>query len=58
MKISYLIDTDWVIDHFNNVKKVTKKLKELKPEGIVLSVISLAELYEWPIFVLRYDQFC
>lgn len=58
MKISYLIDTNWVIDHFNNVEKVTKKLKELKPEGIVLSVISLAELYEGPIFVLRYDQFC
>lgn len=46
MKASYLIDTDWVIDHFNNIKKVTRKLKELRPQGIALSIISLAELYE------------
>jgi len=46
MKISYLIDTDWVINHLNKVDKVTQKLKELRPAGIALSVISLAELYE------------
>jgi len=46
MKTSYLVDTDWVIDHFNKVDRVTQKLKELKPDGIVLSIISLAELYE------------
>lgn len=46
MKIAYLIDTDWVIDHLNKIDKVTQKLKELRPAGIALSVISLAELYE------------
>lgn len=46
MTLSYLIDTDWVIDHFNKIEKVTLKLKELRPAGIALSVISLAELYE------------
>ena len=46
MRISYLIDTDWIIDHFNNVERVTQKLRELRPEGAGLSVISLAELYE------------
>ena len=46
MKISYLVDTDWVIDHLNKVDRVTNKLKELSPAGIALSVISLAELYE------------
>jgi len=46
MKISYLIDTDWIIDHFNKIERVTRKLIELRPEGIALSVISLAELYE------------
>ena len=46
MKISYLIDTDWVINHLNKVDKVTQKLKELRPAEIALSVISLAELYE------------
>jgi len=42
----YLIDTDWVIDHFNRVEKVTRKLEELAPQGLALSIISLAELYE------------
>ncbi|MBU1209064.1 MAG: type II toxin-antitoxin system VapC family toxin [Proteobacteria bacterium] len=46
MKTSYLIDTDWVIDHFNKIVRITQKLKEFKPDGVALSVISLAELYE------------
>lgn len=46
MNTSYLTDTDWVIDHFNEVEEVTRKLEELAPEGLALSVISLAELYE------------
>jgi len=44
--MKYLVDTDWVIDHLHNVKKVVKKLEELAPEGLALSIISLAELYE------------
>lgn len=44
--MKYLIDTDWVIDHFNKVEKVTRKLRELAPHGLALSIISLAELYE------------
>lgn len=50
MEIAYLIDTDWVIDHFNSIKKVNRKLKELKPQGLGLSIISLAELYEGVYF--------
>ena len=46
MKVAYLIDTDWIIDHFNQVDRTTQKLKELRPAGIAMSVISLAELYE------------
>jgi len=42
----YLIDTDWAIDHLHNVEKVVRKLDELAPEGLALSIISLAELYE------------
>lgn len=44
--MKYLIDTDWVIDHLNGVEKITKKLEELASEGIVLNIVSLAELYE------------
>jgi tRNA(fMet)-specific endonuclease VapC len=46
MRISNLIATDWIIDHFNKVERVTQKLRKLRPEGAGLSVISLAELYE------------
>lgn len=46
MTVKYLIDTDWVIDHLNQVDWVVSKLKELRPQGLALSVVSLAELYE------------
>jgi len=43
---SFLVDTDWVIDHFNRVGAVTQRLQELQKEGLVLSIISVAELWE------------
>ena len=42
----YLVDTDWVIDHLHGRARVVKRLEELAPEGIGLSILSLAELYE------------
>ncbi len=42
----YLLDTDWVIDHLHSVERVVQMLEELSPEGLGLSVISPAELYE------------
>jgi len=44
--MTYLIDTDWVIDHLHQIERVTRRLEELAPEGLALSIISLAELYE------------
>jgi tRNA(fMet)-specific endonuclease VapC len=44
--MTYLIDTDWVIDHLNHIEHVSRRLEELAPEGLALSIISLAELYE------------
>lgn len=44
--MTYLIDTDWVIDHLNHIERVTTRLEELAPAGLALSIISLAELYE------------
>jgi tRNA(fMet)-specific endonuclease VapC len=41
-----LIDTAWVIDHLNHIERVTTRLEQLAPEGLALSIISLAELYE------------
>jgi tRNA(fMet)-specific endonuclease VapC len=44
--MTYFIDTDWVIDHFHHIERVTRRLEELVPQGLALSIISLAELYE------------
>ena len=42
----FLLDTDWIIDHFNGITAITRRLEQLRPSGLALSVISLAELYE------------
>jgi tRNA(fMet)-specific endonuclease VapC len=53
--MKYLIDTDWLIDHLNGVEKVESRLEELAPEGLVISIVSLAEIYEG-IFYSREPQ--
>ena len=42
----YLVDTDWVISYLNGQARVISRLDELKEEGLGVSVVSLAELYE------------
>lgn len=42
----FLIDTDWVIDHLNRVEPVTQRLRELQEQGLAVSIISVAELWE------------
>jgi tRNA(fMet)-specific endonuclease VapC len=48
--VSFLIDTDWVIDHLHGVTHATQRLKELQPHGLGLSVVSAAELWEGAYF--------
>ena len=42
----YLVDTDWAIDHLHRVSRVVLRLEELASEGLGLSIITLAELYD------------
>ena len=44
--MKYLIDTDWVIDYLDGDEEVVRRVKDLLPIGIGISVVSLAELYE------------
>lgn len=44
--MKYLIDTDWIIFGLRGEKNIVSKLFELREEGLAISVISLAELYE------------
>ena len=46
MTLTYLVDTDWAIHHLNGHSAVIERLQVLHPEGLGLSVVALAELYE------------
>jgi tRNA(fMet)-specific endonuclease VapC len=46
MTIQYLIDTDWVIHYLSGRSDVVNRLHTLRPNGLGLSVVALAELYE------------
>ena len=42
----YLVDTDWVIHSLHGVDRVIRSLEELTPEGVGISIVSVAELYQ------------
>jgi tRNA(fMet)-specific endonuclease VapC len=42
----YLVDTDWVIHFLNGNPGIVARLSELFEQGLALSIISVAELYE------------
>ena len=46
MSLQYLIDTDWVIHYLHAHAAIVARLDELQPQGLALSIISLAELSE------------
>ena len=46
MSLRYLVDTDWTIHYMNGQQNVVQRLAELHSEGIGLSIVSLAELWE------------
>ena len=44
--MEYLVDTDWVIDYLHKADRTVRRLEELFTNGVGMSVISLAELYD------------
>ena len=42
----YLIDSDWVIDHLDNVPEALELLDRLASDGIAISIISYIEAYQ------------
>src|SRR5690242_9317445 len=46
MSARYLVDTDWAIHYLHGNQEVIRTLGSIAPEGLALSVVSLAELYE------------
>ena len=40
------MDTDWAIDYLHRADRTVRRLEALLPNGVGLSIISLAELYD------------
>ena len=45
-RLTNLMDTDWAINYLNGFLPTITLVDELRPEGIAVSIISVAELYE------------
>ena len=46
MRPLYLVDTDWIIHYLNGNKGIVEKIESLEKDGLTVSVVSVAELYE------------
>ena len=44
--MSNLLDTDWAISYLNRVPRTMSRMDEIRAEGISISIVSVAELYE------------
>ncbi len=44
--MSYLVDTDWVVDYLAGRTAVVQLLDELAPQGLAISIITFIEVYE------------
>ena len=44
--MSNLLGTDWVISYLHRVPQTVRRVDALRPEGVSISIISIAELYE------------
>ena len=42
----YLVDSDWVVYDLRKVAAVTQKLDALVPDGLAVSIMTVAEIYE------------
>ena len=49
----YLVDTDWVIHALHGSPAVVQRLEELTDDGIGISIISTAELYQGAFYSLE-----
>lgn len=50
MTLRYLLDTDWVIHYLHGRHDIVERVHALSEQGLALSTISLAELYEGVYF--------
>jgi tRNA(fMet)-specific endonuclease VapC len=46
MTLAYLVDTDWAIHWLHSNELIQQRVEELRGQGLALSAVSLAELWE------------
>jgi tRNA(fMet)-specific endonuclease VapC len=46
MTLAYLVDTDWAIHWLHCNERIQQRVEELRGEGLAISAVSLAELWE------------
>jgi tRNA(fMet)-specific endonuclease VapC len=46
MTLAYLVDTDWAVHWLHSNERIQKRLEELRGQGLAISAVSLAELWE------------
>lgn len=44
--MKYLVDTDWIIDALADIPDAIAALRQVARDGISVSIVSLAELYD------------
>jgi tRNA(fMet)-specific endonuclease VapC len=44
--VSYLLDTGWIVRHLRGHQADTESISRLAPDGLAVSIISVAELQE------------
>jgi tRNA(fMet)-specific endonuclease VapC len=44
--MKYLLDTTWIVEYLRGNAEVISRVQELQEEGLAVSIISVAELYE------------
>ena len=45
-----LLDSDWIIDYLTGVPETVARVDALRSEGVSMSIVSLAELYEGTLY--------
>ena len=44
--MTYLVDTDWLINSYRGTHLATETIRRLRPERLAVSIITVGELYE------------
>ena len=53
----YLVDTDWTIDYLNGIGRIVQSLNNFLLEGVGISIISLAEIYDGMLGAISPEEY-